>query len=110
MVLWNWIADFFTLPKANQPTNEIHERALYAFLSKEGAADFNVIDSSGWSPIQRAIASSNSEITRLLILKCKGIDLNISNCYKCTPLIFAIWKGNLKIVEILVKSGANVDH
>ena len=51
MVLWNWIADFFTLPKDNQPTNEIHERALYTFLSKEGAADFNVIDSSGWSPI-----------------------------------------------------------
>ena len=110
MFLWNWIADFFSQPKANQPTNEIHERELYAFLSKEGAADFNVIDPSGWCPIQRAIDSSNSEITKLLIHKCKGIDLNISNCYKCTPLTFAIWKENLKIVEILVKSGANVDQ
>ena len=106
MLLRNLIAKFFKLP----PTSKMHERALYAFLSKEDAADFNSIDPSGWCPIQRAIASSNGEIAKLLIHKCKGIDLNVSNCYKHTPLTFAIWKENLKIVEILVKSGANVDH
>ena len=105
MLLWNLIVDFFRL----QPTNEMHERELYAFLSKEDDADFNVVDSSGWCPMQRAIASSNGEIAELLIYKCKGIDLNISNCYEHTPLIFAIYKENSKIVEILIKSGANVD-
>ena len=106
MLLRNLIAKFFKLP----PTSKMHERALYAFLSKEDAADFNSIDPSGWCPIQRAIASSNSEIAKLLIHKCKGIDLNVSNCYKHTPLTFAIWKENLKIVEIFIKSGADVDQ
>ena len=106
MNLWNLIARIFRLP----PTSKMHERALYAFLSKEDAADFNSIDPSGWCPIHRAIASSNGEIAKLLIHKCKGIDLNISSCYNHTPLTFAIWKENLKIVEIFIKAGANVDQ
>ena len=56
MLLWNLIARIFRLP----PTSKMHERALYAFLSKEDVADFNSIDPSGWCPIQRAIENSNS--------------------------------------------------
>ena len=93
----------------NNPTHENHERELYAFLSKKGDVDFNLKDSKGWSPIQRAITTSNVEIMKLLIHKFNGGDLNKSSCGKRTPLTYAIHKDILEIVEELIKSGADVD-
>ena len=92
------------------PTHEIHERELYAFLSKRGDVDFNIKDAKGWSPIQRAIITSNVEIMKLLIHKSKGADLNKSSCSNHTPLTYAISKDILEIVEALIKSGADVDQ
>ena len=80
----------------NNPTHENHERELYAFLSKKGDVDFNIKDSKGWSPMQRAIVTNNVEIMKLLIHKSNSGDLNTSSCGKQTPLTNSTFIGNLK--------------
>ena len=82
----------------NNSTHDIHERELFSFLAKKGSEDFNIKDSKGWSPIQRAIATDHVEIMKLLIYKSKGEDLNKSCCSNHTPLTYAIFKENLEIV------------
>ena len=128
MVLWDYFASFFKddsesldaqrseqdYDKNNEDVdiynNSVHKLKLFAFLSKKEGADFNAIDSSGWSPILRAIAIDNVEIVKLLILKSKGVDLNAPSYRQHTPLTYAIFNEKLEIVEELIKSGANVDQ
>ena len=55
-----------------------NKRTLLEFLlKKDNAADFNTIDSCGFSPIEMAIEIENVEIIKLLIRKSRGGDLNI---------------------------------
>ena len=94
MVLWDYLVSFFKdysesmEPHMSQQddnkenedvdlyTNSVHKLKLFAFLSKKDGADFNAIDSSGCSPMARAITIGNVEIVKLLIHKAKGADLN----------------------------------
>ena len=122
MFLWDYFVSFFKDDSESEEncnknsedvdmyTNSVHKLKLFAFLSKKEGADFNAIDSSGWSPILRAIAIDNVEIVKLLILKSKGVDLNVPSCRQHTPLICAIFNEKLEIAEELIKSGANVDQ
>ena len=128
MFLWDYFASFFKDDsesldpqrseqdhnKNNEDvdmyTNATHKLKLFAFLSKKERADFNAIDSSGWSPILRAIEIDNVEILKLLIQKSKGTDLNVPSNRQHTPLTYAIFNERLEIVEELIKSGANVDQ
>ena len=104
MFLWDYFASFFKDDsesldpqrseqdhnKNNEDvdmyTNATHKLKLFAFLSKKERADFNAIDSSGWSPILRAIEIDNVEILKLLIQKSKGTDLNVPSNRQHTPL------------------------
>ena len=80
-------------------------KELFNFLAKKGSADFNIKDSKGWSPIQRAIATGQVEIMKLLICKAEG------SCSEHTDLLtYAISKENLEIVKELIKSGAHSEH
>ena len=128
MVLWDYFVSFFKddseslEPQRSQQddnkdndnvdlyTNSIHKLELFAFLLKKDGADFNTIDSSGCSPMARAIAIDNVEIVKLLILKSKGVDLNAPSCRQHTPLTYAIFNEKSEIAEELIKSGANVDQ
>ena len=83
-----------------------HDEELYTFLSKSDA-NFSKIDDAGWTPMHRAIKIDNIEIVRILILKCNSVDLNFTNQNGNTPLTFAIARGNLKVIELLLKSGAD---
>ena len=88
----------------NNSLHDTHVRELFNFLAKKGSADFNVKDSKGWSPMQRAIATGQVEIMKLLICKAEG------SCLKHTDLLtYAISKENLEIVKELIKSGADID-
>ena len=85
-----------------------HDQELYAFLSK-ACTDIGQIDEDGWTPMHRAIEINNIEIMKWLIFKSLGADLNFTNFCGSTPLTFAILKGNLDIIELLVKSGADIN-
>ena len=89
---------------------EDHKNELFEFLSKKDGTDFNIIDSKGWSPIQRSIIINNVEIMKLLIFKSKGTTLNTSSCFQRTPLTYAISNHRLEIIEQLIDSGANVNQ
>ena len=88
MFLWDYFVSFFKDDSESEEncnknsedvdmyTNSVHKLKLFAFLSKKDGADFNAIDSSGCSPMARAITIGNVEIVKLLIHKAKGADLN----------------------------------
>ena len=84
----------------------IHDQKLYAFLSN-GDAVISKVDIKGWTPMLKAIKIDNVEIVRILLLKCKGADLNFINHSENTPLTYAIGKGNLDIIELLLSNGAD---
>ncbi|KAJ3324775.1 hypothetical protein HDV06_006083 [Boothiomyces sp. JEL0866] len=44
---------------------------------------------------------------KIMALIEAGVDLNVRNEYGQTPLFIATWKGHKKVVDILIRSGAN---
>ena len=101
---------FIMFPWPNEATEDEHERFLSDFLSKKDGADFTVIDSSGWSPIRRAIYLAKAEIVKLLIDNSMVKNLDTPSCSEFTPLTYAVAKNNLEIVETLIASGAKIDQ
>ena len=101
---------FIMFPWPNEATEDEHERFLSDFLSKKDGADFTVIDSSGWSPIRRAIYLAKAEIVKLLIDNSMVKNLDTPSCSEFTPLTYAVAKNDLEIVETLIASGAKVDQ
>ena len=91
------------------PSMEDHKTEIFEFLSQENDTDFNTIDSSGWCPIQRAIYINNPTMTKRLLKLWKGSDLNVPNCSKNTPLTYAISQKNVKIIEMLINFGADLN-
>jgi ankyrin repeat protein len=77
-------------------------------LIKAGA-NVNVRDSDGAIPLFCAIAKDKTEAT--IHLTKYGADVNLCESgFKCrSPLLVAAEYGNLKIMESLIKSGANVN-
>ena len=120
MILWDQIVSLFKndshsqsleteTAKANPASVEDHKLELFDFLSQKNGADFNIIDSNGWSPILRCIKIDNVEIMKLLISKSNSANFNISSCVKHTPLTYAIFREAFEIIGELIKSGADVD-
>ena len=85
-----------------------HDLELYTFLSKADT-DITKIDYAGWTPMHRAIETNNIEILQLLIFKSNNTNLGFTNRQGRTPLIYAISKGNLDVIEFLVKNGADTN-
>ena len=92
--------------------NVFHKVAIFDFFSRENrVGDFNTLDSFGWCPIERAIVLESAEITRILIQTSNGADLNVPNCGDGrTPLTLASVIGLMKITELLINSGADVNR
>lgn len=67
---------------------------------------------NGWTPLIVAAFHNNYELCRLLIEK--GADVNAVNSKGTSVLMFskssAIKSGNLIIMDLLIASGANIDH
>ena len=79
----------------------------------EKNADPNLVDKSGWSAITYAV-SKNTEILELLIEKNGSVNtINNNSVLYLTPLMKAIEflsdKKALKVMQILLEHGANVD-
>lgn len=53
---------------------------------------------------------TNHDIDIVKQLIANGANLNVSNELGYTPLIFAVWLGNIDTEEVLVKAGANVNQ
>lgn len=71
-------------------------------------ADVNIISKDrGYSPVMDAVWKKNIEMVKLFIKK--GADLNIMSSDGQPILVLAVGNGNAKIVELLLKAGANPD-
>ena len=70
-------------------------------------ADINVCDEQGSSLLLWLVSSSHMEAFRAL-LSYPGLDVDKENDYGDTPLSAAVEKGNLSMVESLIKHGALV--
>ena len=75
--------------------------------------NINAIDNFGQTPLFLAIQKGNIEIIEMLL--DSGADVNCFDMYLNTPLICAItaeldikYDLNIKIIDILIKSGANL--
>ena len=85
-----------------------HDIELYTFLSKADT-DMSKIDYAGWTPMHRAIEINDIEMIKLLIYKSNKANLGFTNRQGRTPLTYAISKGNLDVIEFLVKNGADTN-
>jgi hypothetical protein len=70
-------------------------------------ADVNFQDKTGKTPLIRAIEFGDS-LRMVQYLVSKGADIERPNSEKETPLLVAIYGGNLDIVKFLVEKGANL--
>ena len=83
---------------------------LVELLLKSGA-DLDVTDSDGKPPLYWASCNGdNDETTRICTLLIeKGVDINQQATTGRTALMWAALKGNSGLVELLLKSGADLD-
>ena len=91
MALLNQTVDVFSngfKSIQNFLSSEHHKLEIFEFLSEDNS-DFNSKDVSGWCPIQRAIYIDSTEIAKKLIQLSNGVDLNVSNCDRNTPLTYS---------------------
>ena len=63
--------------------------------------DANAHDAEGWTALHIAARNGNVEIARLLLAQ-PGIDVNVKNKWKSTPLMLAAGVGHLEVVELLL--------
>lgn len=74
----------------------------------EDGADVNIVDELGNTPLLRSMSDKCHEIAKLLILN--GADTNIRDINDgSTPLMKAVKSDSWKNVELLIKSGVNVN-
>lgn len=63
-----------------------------------------------WTFLQQAIENGNPDIVEYVLTNTKSdINEDIGKKYEKTPFQAAIYKGNLKIIELLIKNGADLD-
>lgn len=75
-------------------------------LLAAGAA-VNARDRDGLTPLMRAAAHGNSELTRLLL--DKGAGVNLVNNFGVTALMQAAWAGHVQVVEMLIAAGGDAN-
>jgi ankyrin repeat domain-containing protein 50 len=95
-------------------------RTVVELLLETGTVDLNSCDDTyGLSTLSWAAGNGFSDIIKLLIkspilnkfkrLFKKGVEINSVDKYGRTPLAYAVWSGNVAVVEQLIKAGAWVD-
>ncbi|MHC9543286.1 MAG: ankyrin repeat domain-containing protein [Vulcanimicrobiota bacterium] len=72
---------------------------------KLGVIDLDDMSVHGTTPLYKAVEKGRESAVRLLI--SHDAQTNVSCMYRCALLTCAVMNGNEKIVEILLKSGAN---
>ncbi len=77
-------------------------------LLKNGA-DINARDSSGNTPLHRAISKGKDNIQTIFLLLQTGADVNAPDKYQYTPLHFATMYRDTPVVQLLLKRGADVN-
>jgi ankyrin repeat protein len=80
--------------------------SLAEHLLNSGALP-NVDKSSDNNPLMQAILAQNLNFVKILV--AKGSDVNIVLADKCTPLIAAVWSGNIPLIDYLLINKANID-
>lgn len=79
-------------------------RLLYSY-----GADAHTPNHSGYTPLMHACVNDNLELT--LFFLSLGADPNAeSNTFHYTSLFFAVERRNASLINILINSGANVNH
>ena len=97
----------------NLDKNDIFEIMLTAepaeikSMHKSGI-DFNVVDSNGVSLISYMANMRDDDVLKTLI--DIGVDVNIVNKDRSTPLFWAIASRNLSNVKLLLKHVSNINH
>jgi len=101
-------------PKPRYPLTGLHFAsylgidALVAALIETKSCDINQEDSSGYTPLMRAVKRKNHGAARLL-LTCDGVDPDKpdNSMLGETPLRWAIMHGDVEMVRLLAQAGAN---
>jgi ankyrin repeat protein len=76
------------------------------FLTNQ--ADVNVIDKSGWTPLALAVENNSVEIVKALINHGANQNTQVESLGNETPLMTAIVKDNLQMVELLLSAKPNL--
>ncbi len=85
--------------------NNCFEKVLWLY---EQGADINAVSADrGYSPVMDAVWRKNFQITDFFI--SKGADLNLISSDGQPILVLAVGNGDAKIVDLLLKNGANPD-
>lgn len=98
----------------------INNLKILEFLLKDWFFNPNQRNSFGKTPIFRAVQENNLKAAEILLKYGAHIDLNTYifaskkasyialSTYQRTALIYAAWQGDLKMIEFLIKNGANI--
>ena len=90
---------------ADKNETQIARRLIQSDECNVGAVAYN-----GWSALSCAAFRNNIEVVRLLLQKdTSNIDAQHINGDKWTALMYACYSGNATIIELLIRSGANLE-
>jgi ankyrin repeat protein len=84
---------------------EDYESVVQALV--ESGADVNQVDVYGWTPLMRAIYEQRGSAAKAL-LAVPALKINAQNEYGATALHYAATVGDVDLVRLLLKRGANV--
>ena len=69
----------------------------------------NCYDEEGCYPLHRATETRNIDVAKFLLDAGANVDAQTSNL-KQTPLLWAAYKDNLKLVQLLIEKGAEINY
>lgn len=81
---------------------------LLQLLVARGAG-LEAVDSNGHTPLMLAAVNDALEVARVLIELVPNVDF-VGNEYRDTALTLAAYRGHAAICELLLESGANLEH
>ena len=70
-------------------------------------ANADACDTSGYTPLLRAVQRKNEELAKLLI--AEGANVNAVTDHRWTPLFFAVRDGSKQLAQSLIAGGADVN-
>lgn len=78
-------------------------------LCKHPGVDVNAMDAHGRAPLSCAVFNGHCDATKILLkAKGRGVDVNTADKERFTPLVRAAWRGDIKIIKVLIMD-MNVD-